>query len=216
VIQVVRSDTSPPSLALRQSYRGDDVVKQLWIDGRGKCYLCERPVELGGFEVDHREPKDENPDELTYAWWNLYCCCDKCNGRRWRKTRLGGWLHPTTPLDGRLRQELRTGTDPRHDCYFAPMDPADLRAKNAAEELRHIHCEVHPDAADLRAAISRQLNQVLEAQMKLLLNKAGCITLTDVELYDLEEELRRLVSCSAPFTALMRSRVSPVFRHMFD
>ena len=46
MIKIARSPAAPASLAVEKekgtnNYRGEDVIRQLYTDFHGKCYLCE-------------------------------------------------------------------------------------------------------------------------------------------------------------------------------
>lgn len=46
MIKIARSPAAPASLAVEKAkgtnnYRGEDVIRQLYTDFHGKCYLCE-------------------------------------------------------------------------------------------------------------------------------------------------------------------------------
>src|SRR5690606_24339379 len=75
MIDVERPAEAPASLA-GGTYSGTDVLEALHSTFQGKCYLCESPIELGTFQVDHRKPKgDERFDDLVCAWPNLFPTC---------------------------------------------------------------------------------------------------------------------------------------------
>ncbi len=79
MVKIERTPTPPPSLALRQSYREEDVLRQLYADSCGKCYLCERaPVQ--SVEVEHLKAHHggKYPDR-KYDWNNLFFSCSHCN-----------------------------------------------------------------------------------------------------------------------------------------
>lgn len=213
MINYSRTPDAPASLALRQKYDDDDVRTQLHTDSLEKCYLCESVVAFGAFEVDHRQPKNEDVENRTYAWWNLYCCCRPCNGRRQRKSPVGGWLHPENDPEGKLIQEIDLAL-PRK-FRFAARDSSDAEAVNAASELKRIHCDTHPKSNDLRNAIFIQLAAVNRAERRVfeaLLNP----NMDAWERTRREEDFRDLVSRSAPFTALVRSWVSEHLSYLFD
>lgn len=82
MVKIERTPTPPPSLATERekasgSYRGPDVIEQLFQDFHGKCYLCEID-ELQSVEVEHLHPHGGNT-ELKFAWDNLFYSCAHCN-----------------------------------------------------------------------------------------------------------------------------------------
>jgi len=214
VISLERSQPEPASIRREQHYDTVEVRERLFRDARGKCYLCEQPVELGDFEIDHRKPKAPGQfPELRLSWRNLYCCCHKCNQLRPRLWPDGGLLSPDESADAvehRLSQWL---DDETHPC-FRPASSGDEAASNTAEELRKVHgTQDTLRAHDMRKALSLQLNRVFTVRHQLLLLRH------DPEARARKrEELRRLVSRSAPFTALIRSRFmhDPLVVRLFD
>ena len=58
-------------------------------------YLCESRVTLGGFEIDHRVPKGEDPSRER-DWTNLFPICAGCNKRRKKTMPPGGLLEPAS------------------------------------------------------------------------------------------------------------------------
>ena len=191
------------------AYRSTDVVERLWLDFFHKCYLCETPIEKGGFEIDHRRPVGDGG--AVCAWSNLFPACGDCNGRRPKRWPVGGLLDPTVDrVEGQLQQWLDD------ECYphFIPSN-ATVIAKNTADELVHIHCDSRSaKAADLRATIERQLRRVLEKVVKWMDLRARVSNSADIAR--IEDELRLLVSRRSPYTMLIRSRVEMYIGHLFD
>ena len=93
---------APKSLAAGGKYGADDVVVALHKAFYGKCYLCERPVELGDLEVEHRLAQNERP-ELETEWSNLFPSCDRCNAQRANRSPEGGYASPGEGVEERLR-----------------------------------------------------------------------------------------------------------------
>lgn len=80
MIRVYKDPDEPKSLAAHKSYSGDDVVRQLRADQRGKCYLCER-LTVTDFQVEHHKSQAQHPD-LVYCWNNLFLSCAYCNNKK--------------------------------------------------------------------------------------------------------------------------------------
>ena len=80
MIRVYKSSDSPKSLLEKKSWREDDVNRQLEADQNGKCYLCERSLDVE-FQVEHHKCRSKNPN-LQYEWSNLLWGCGYCNGRK--------------------------------------------------------------------------------------------------------------------------------------
>lgn len=220
MIRAVRPAAAPRSLAAGRSWRGKDVREALYAAFRGKCYLCERALARGEFEVDHRRPRAAFP-EAEFVWPNLFASCRGCNGGRPERYPDGSTrqypeaadlLDPTADdVEARLSQ--------RYDAMegrirFDATSPADLAGAYTAFELDQLHNARNVRAADLRDAVRHHIVRVLteaRAYERLLHTRpAG-----DAELVDATSRLRRLVSRDAPFTALARS-VVPDLAHLFD
>lgn len=105
MINVVRDQPAPLSLASLKSYRRPDVIEALHQVFNGKCYLTEKvfdsPKEM---EVDHFLTKTERPD-LVFDWQNLYVIDQKANKQRPKKTPVGGYLDPCHAEDN-VEQEI--------------------------------------------------------------------------------------------------------------
>lgn len=84
MVKVERTPTPPASLAtekakLHGTYRGADVVDQLYKDFNGKCYLCEIN-ELQSIEIEHLLPHHNGQDrDRMFEWNNLFLSCPHCN-----------------------------------------------------------------------------------------------------------------------------------------
>ncbi len=220
MIRARRSQPVPATLSKGKSWRGKDVCDALYEDFCGKCYLCERALTRGYFEVDHRRPQGAFA-EHRFSWDNLFPACRGCNGGR-----------PTSYPDGSTRQYPETADllDPTADdveallsqtydlrdnqIRFDARSPRDLSAAFTAHELEHLHNARTARAEDLRSAIYQWLVRVLHA-------KAEYYRLRDrreaaeAELNEATSVLRRLLSRRAPFTALTRSVVADL-AHLFD
>ncbi len=214
MINHLRHPEPPPSLARRKAYDGCDVREQLYGDGRGKCYLCEARVELGGFEIDHLEVQHEDPDNRRYDWRNLYCICRSCNLRRRKNTPPGGWLRPEDGPEGRLIQEIKS--DEKATLFFCSRSADDREATNTAGELQRLHAEPSAKTHDLRDAIVTRLQWVQQAEKDLLEAEMSPDSENPDAVVRRREWLRTLVSRDAPFTALIRSRVSHRYRDLLD
>lgn len=227
MIDVDRPATAPESLAERRRYNADDVLAALHLTFLGKCYLCETPVEIGTFEVDHRRPKAQF-ERHTYAWENLFPACNtyRCNNRRPRKYPDGGLLDPGQGVETRVEQRiegapsisLRSGGST--ELVFCPRDPLDLPARNTAIELDRIHNAPAGAAINSAKALRMKvLSHVLAVRdaVSAYLQRAADPTVSPVELDKHERYIRRLVSRRAPYSALVRSCVShPDIRKLFD
>ena len=99
MIDVKRTLVAPAAVA-RGDLRDPEVLRTLHRDFLEKCYLCESCVTLGGFEVDHRVPRSEDPSR-ELDWTNLFPICEGCNKRRQKTTPPGGLLDPAS-VDGSI------------------------------------------------------------------------------------------------------------------
>lgn len=80
MIKVSKSKDTPQSLLRTKAYDGEDVKRQLLIDHREKCYLCERFLRTD-FQVEHHKSRKFHP-ELIQEWSNLFLTCSYCNGKK--------------------------------------------------------------------------------------------------------------------------------------
>ncbi len=220
MIRASRPATVPRSLASQRSWKGKDVRDALYEGFRGKCYLCERAVTRGGFEVDHRRPRAAFP-EAEYVWTNLFASCRDCNGARPKRFPDGSTRqYPVAAdlLDPTVDDvELRLAQ--RYDAMegqirFDAAAPDDLSGVYTAFELEQLHNGKSARAADLRDAVHRFIVRVLaeaRAYERLRRDREP----EDAEVVEATSRLRRLLSRDAPFTALTRS-VVPDLAHLFD
>lgn len=206
MIRLERSSPAPKSLREQRHYDTPEVRDRLYLDAFGKCYLCERLVDRSDFQIDHRKPKAlAQFQKLTFSWSNLFCCCAKCNGLRFRHWPEGGLLLPDRLKDDpeqRLKQYLDNNALPS----FRAKDPLDQAAQNTAHELLKVHgAEDKLRADDLQRAILLQLEKARSTRQRMweLENEGRESTPSYARLRD---ELRRLVSRRAPYTAMIRSR----------
>lgn len=218
MINAVRSVEAPPSLAACKKYNAQDVVDALLRDFLNKCYLCETRISLRKQSVDHRRSKELFP-ELKFAWENLCPACRDCNDRR-PKPRVRSIadriLNPTCDdVEARIHQTLRYDETCNAEIpCFSARDPADDRAVATAKELEHLHNDRKSmKAAELRAAITRRIDEVLVRVRDL--QKYGNATRGPVRAA-WEAPLRHDFSRRAPFTALVRGRLGAGLEHLFD
>lgn len=59
-------------------YAHADVIHSLALLYFDKCYICERDVSSGRYDVEHYLPKKHFPN-LGYTWSNLHKACSGCN-----------------------------------------------------------------------------------------------------------------------------------------
>jgi HNH endonuclease len=200
VIDIERSQPAPESLAEGKGWRGEDVKARLREDFLRKCYLCEGTLGLN-FEVEHRHPRSAGGGK--HDWHNLFPAHHDCNNGR-PAYPPGGLLSPGDGVEQLLRQWL----DSDHLPCFAATSSEDMLAHNTAHELDHIHRGSTDAAADLRAAIVKQLAHVLvlaNRWLVLQLHGEG----DTLEARNLAYELGCQVGRDAPYSLLIRSKLDP-------
>lgn len=215
MIDVVRSPLSTEQQATLESGGISDALKkQLWEEFLRKCYLCERPVEQGSYEIEHIYPKNNNAwPEYRTRWRNLAIAHDKCNKRRILKESRVPWLVPggweqEAGVSERLIQRLDDTLRP----VFEAKNKEDEAAKNTAKEQDHLFNDNHASAVDLLCALRVHLAAVYKIEHQLReAEEAG--DQENKEKYRLQ--LRRFLSNAAPFTALMRSEFYR-YKELFD
>jgi hypothetical protein len=230
MIDVIRPAEAPPSLARRLTYDDDDVRRALHAVFLRKCYLCETPVMVGTFEVDHRRPKgEERFEHLTHEWTNLFPICREfaCNQRRKRRYPDGGLLDPGEGVETRVVQKISgaVSTALRKsgsvELVFQARDPADLPAANTAAELDRLHngtdSTAQAAAEALRNAIRDHISAVsMEVFSYLQLLAAPAAETTSVAQQ--RQRVTTLLSRRAPYAMLARSLFSSLeaIRALFD
>ena len=209
MIPIVRSEEAPASLADKSGWRGDDVLEALYADFLGKCYLCERPTQPHGFEVDHRIQRAWNAwTELDYDWTNLCLACEDCNKRRPTAEPAEAPLDPAVhDIDQRL---VQTWDVTNNRPVFGPTNLDDESAKQTSKELKHLHSHLTPKGQNLLTAIRSYRSRVAFAERDFLAES------DPREKSRLRNELAQLLSKTAPFTALIRSGVLPAHAELFD
>ncbi|XXY47443.1 hypothetical protein WME91_46320 [Sorangium sp. So ce269] len=230
MIDVHRPAEAPASLGEGKRCTGADVLEALHHVFLGKCYLCETPIAVGTFEVDHRRPRsDQRFTHLICAWDNLFPTCTTfdCNQRRRKRYPDGGLLDPGQGVEHRILQRIegavsislrKAGTV---DIVFRATEPADSAAVNTAEELDRIHNGTHSSAAlkadALRLAILEHVSSVSLEVYRLVSLSAGP-TLERAVLDDQRQRVQALVSRRAPYAMLVRSVFASLelVRALFD
>lgn len=226
MIDVTRPAEAPASLAARNRYNGDDVREALHALFLEKCYLCETPVGLGTFEVDHRRPQGQD-EEQRFAWENLFPTCTeyKCNQRREKTYPAGGLLDPGQGVESRISQRFEYSLSSNFrstgsaSIVFLPLDPADIPARNTAAELDRIHNGTGSTAAaaarDLRIKIQDHVASVIHAAFDFV-NPDPAADLRKKQ--EAEARMRLFVSRRAPYSMLVRSvfERSPSIKALFD
>lgn len=216
MIDIDRRQAGPPSLANHRSLREPDLIDALHQDFLGKCYLCECKVERAEFEVDHRIPRNDPAGiGLEYTWTNLFPICKGCNGRREKSWPAGGMASPGEGIEARILQRW-TGCL-NQEVQFEARDLTDAPALNTVSELRRMHFggtpAGKPKARDLIDAIKSTLIRMYEAQNVLRdAEEAG-----DADaIVEARATLRDILSRRSDYTMLIRSKVSPKYRYLFD
>lgn len=226
MIDVERPVEAPASLA-GGSYSGTDVLEALHATFLGKCYLCESPIELGTFQVDHRKPRsDERFTDLACAWSNLFPTCNEheYNQRREKKYPDGGLLDPGEGVETRIIQRLewaastvlrKAGTT---DFVFRAANAADAAAANTARELDRVH-NATGSTAVLKASALRM--KILAHVTAVTPHVHALVTRCPAERHTLEESAHLVeasVSRRAPYAMLVRSLFAHIaaVRSLFD
>lgn len=204
MINIERSEQAPLSLADQKSYRGNDVLDELYKTLRKKCYLTEQvfnsPKEM---EVDHFTTQKEN-GKLLYDWTNLYPIDNKANKKRPKTTPSGGYLDPCS-LDDDVEKDIIYVVEFGGNALFKPRDTFNQKAVNTAELLNHVHRDLKQNIRDKHHEVVHAVAEWYHARN----------TKNVSEEYEKELLLRKLLSRDSHFTMLMRAiRVVP--NHFFD
>lgn len=194
MINVVRNQPAPLSLASQTVYRSADVVEALHKVFRGKCYLTEKVFDSPNeMEIDHFIPQNERPD-LACAWENLYAIDNKANKQRPKQSPNGGYLDPCNPADD-VEQKIIYVVEFGGNALFKAKDVTNQKAVNTADLLNHIHKDLKPAIKDKHHELVNAVSEWDHAKR-----------LGD-EREELEKELliKKLLSRNSHFTMLMRS-----------
>jgi hypothetical protein len=138
---------SPPVFADYRKYR-----VYLQRDFLYRCAYCERSeLYLGGedfFTADHFRPKERFP-ELAGKYSNLYYCCGKCNGHKWKS-----W-----PAEDLERRGFRFADPCLEDMYIHHLEEAEggtLKALTPCGEYTAQHIRLNrPDLVQWRRCRKR-------------------------------------------------------------
>ncbi|MDR0546025.1 MAG: HNH endonuclease [Dysgonamonadaceae bacterium] len=84
MIYLKKSQPAPMSLAMEKAkanglYNKEDVLRQLKIDFKNKCYLCE--YQQPSIQIEHFVAHKGNID-LKFDWNNLFFACGHCNNTK--------------------------------------------------------------------------------------------------------------------------------------
>lgn len=124
-----------------------------------RCAYCERSeVYLGGqdfFTIDHFRPREKFP-ELASEYSNLYYCCAKCNGHKWKS-----W-----PVGDLERRGFRFANPCLEDMYIDHLEEDEsgtLTALTPCGEYTEQHIRLNrPDLLLWRGRRQRAKSDVLE------------------------------------------------------
>lgn len=88
MIYLPKSQPAPKCLEVEKkkpngNYNCGDVLKRLFNDFKGKCYLCEDDVK--SIQVEHFVPHENVDIELKFDWLNLFYSCNYCNNLKGKK-----------------------------------------------------------------------------------------------------------------------------------
>lgn len=177
------------------AYRTEEVTDALNGVFLGKCYLTEE--EFGStnkMEIDHFLPRHERPD-LKYEWTNLYAATRHANGSRPRITPAGGYLDPCHPDDDVEREILYALSILDDKAHFKARDEGNIRATNTAQLLVYLHKDIQKAIQNKHNGILRRMAEWGTAQKQNDWQR----------VFELELELKELLSRKSSFTMLMRS-----------
>lgn len=199
MINIERSEQVPLSLVDQKSYRGNDVLDELYKTFRGKCYLTEQVFTSSKeMEIDHFITQKED-GSLIYEWTNLYPIDNKANKQRAKTTPSGGYLDPCNPQDD-VEKEIVYVIEFGGNSLFKPRDALNQKAVNTAQLLNHLHKDLKPNIRDKHHEVVNTVAEWHHARV------AG----NEREEHEKELLLRKLLSHDSHFTMLMRSiRVIP-------
>lgn len=174
-----KSQPAPASLALRKSYREEDVVSRLYADFKNKCYLCESKAPLA-INVEHFTPH-RGDNNLKYDWNNLFYVCAHCNNTKEMvegKKGQGGLLNCTC-LEDRVDERISYHIDafPKTKVILAKAETPEAsystRVENTISLLDAIYNGYNTpikeiEAENIREALLNEISSFQELLMQLL------------------------------------------------
>ena len=175
-------------------YRTNEVLEALHRTFLGKCYLTETVFDsINEMDIDHFISRVERPD-LKYAWTNLYASNHKANGSKGSKMPPGGYLDPCHPDDD-VEDQLLYALSMDDTPNFQARDNNNLKAVNTALLLNRLHKDLKKAIQDKHSAVLRMMAEWGTAQKKNDRQR----------IFELEIELKELLSRKSSFTMLIRS-----------
>jgi hypothetical protein len=99
MFNVIRTNVAPASLTDKQSWTGEDVIKDLREIFHDKCYICETKEPLS-LNVEHFDAHQNDPQKM-FDWGNLFYACARCNNLK--RHLFNNLLNCTNPAVDVLR-----------------------------------------------------------------------------------------------------------------
>ncbi len=162
-----KSQPAPKCLAAEKSknngtYRCEGVAKQLNLDFKGKCYLCELKG-LTSLNIEHFVPH-RNDREIMYSWKNLFLCCPHCNGVKNDLRNKIGIILNCTEIGDQVDYAIRYRIDP------FPGEQADIQAtanSQAILDTVNLLSEIYNgNYTDQKEIESGHLREKLQSEIK--------------------------------------------------
>lgn len=206
-----KSKRVPPSLAAQTSHTGSDVISQLRLDFRNKCYICEDkgPTSLN---VEHFDEHRGNVAK-KYDWLNLFYACSHCNSVKQFTFPTGSsdllnctdptqkvdyWIEYRLKMDDKLRKSAEIkkniiGADPNYNT----------QTDNTVKLLDRVYNGSGTAVKDAEAEnlLKKVIEEVRRFQRRLLAYKEE----RDPDKRNkIKDELIEMLSYEAPFAAFKR------------
>ena len=176
------------------AYRTDAVLEALHRVFLGKCYLTEKVFgSVNEIEIDHFLPRVERPD-LKYTWANLYASDHKANISKPKATPPGGYLDPCDPDDD-VETQILYVLSMDDTPNFQARNIGNQKAVNTATLLNRLHKDLKKAIQDKHNAVLRMMAEWGTAQKRNDRQR----------VYELEIELKQVLSRTSNFTMLIRS-----------
>lgn len=88
MIYLPKSQPAPNCLEVEKkknngNYNCGDVLRRLFDDFKGKCYLCEDDVK--SIQIEHFVSHEDKDIDLKFDWLNLFYSCNYCNNLKGTK-----------------------------------------------------------------------------------------------------------------------------------
>lgn len=204
MIHFPKFQPAPPSLAVEKekangTYRQEDVILQLQIDFKNKCYLCEEK-EPTSINIEHFIAHKGNID-LKFDWNNLFFACVHCNSTKQELISISDNILNCTRLEDQVDRQIHhyLKTFPKETVIITAKEK-EVKVQNTVALLDAIYNGTTPskkmESNNLRKKILKEIKQ-FQTLLENYLNAE-----TDKEVF--QSQINKELSMESAFTAFKR------------